>query len=135
MDIDADGMIVGRLAAFCAKQALKGEKVNIFNIENGVFSVTNSKVLFTKYLKRRGIQNKADPEKSAKWPRRPDFLFKKIVSGMLPDGKRGKDALNRIKVFLSKGGVKPGLKNSDSVKVKTITLKELCEKLGWSGHE
>ncbi len=132
MDLDADGMIVGRLAAFCAKQALKGEVVNVFNVEKSVFSATSEKVLFTKYLKRRGIQNKADPEKSAKWPRRPDFFFKKIVSGMLPDGRRGKDALKRIKVFLTSGGVKPELKNSNSLKVKTVTLKELCAKLGWN---
>lgn len=132
MDINADGMIVGRLAAFCAKQSLKGETVNVFNVQKSVFSATNVKVLFTKYLKRRGVQNKADPEKSAKWPRRPDYLFKKIISGMLPDGRRGKEALKRIRVFLAEGGEKIDLKNSDSLKIKTVSLGELCEKLGWS---
>jgi ribosomal protein uL13 len=131
MDVNADGMIVGRLAAFCAKQALKGEKVNVFNVEKSVFSTTNVKVLFTKYLKRRGVQNKADPEKSAKWSRRPDFLFKKIVSGMLPEGTRGKEALKRIRVFLTEGGEKMNLKNADSLNVKVVSLGELCEKLGW----
>jgi|YelNatPaOPRAMG01_1025707.scaffolds.fasta_scaffold24405_3 large subunit ribosomal protein L13 len=133
MDVDGEGVIVGRLAAFCAKQALKGERVNVFNVGGSVFSVSNPKVLFTKYLKRRGVQNKADPEKSPKWPRRPDFLFKKIVSGMLPKGRRGREALKRVKVFLAKGGVKPNLKNAGSIKIKTVTLEELCEKLGWEG--
>jgi ribosomal protein L13 len=50
---------------------------------------------------------------------------------MLPEGTRGKEALKRIRVFLTEGGEKMNLKNADSLNVKVVSFGELCEKLGW----
>ncbi|MEK6954289.1 MAG: 50S ribosomal protein L13 [Candidatus Micrarchaeota archaeon] len=98
--IDADGAIVGRLAAIVAKRSLQGEEVVIVNAEKAVISGDPLKTK-EKYYNRRQMTNKANPAEAAKWPRRPDLLLKRIITGMLPKHSgRGKAAGSRIKAFL-----------------------------------
>ncbi len=134
--IDATNAICGRLSAYCAKQSLKGEKVIVLNAEKIVIS-GNPKEITLVYSKRRGIQYKADPEKSAKWPRRPDLLFKRIIRGMLPKhSPRGKAALERIMVYLGEPehaeAKKPFTNTSDALGKNFISFQQLCKNLGWS---
>lgn len=132
---DAQDAVVGRLCTQVAKKALAGEEVAVVNAEKAFLS-GDPKGVYSEYQARRGIQQKANPEESAKWPRRPDYLFKRILKGMLPKKKaRGAQALKRVKAYIGvpkeleaakkeKYGVK-------SVSAKKITLQELCERLGW----
>ena len=101
--IDATGLIVGRLCAYVAKKAITGYKVNIINIEKAVIS-GNPKQVIHVWEKRRTMTNHANPENASKWPRKPDLMFKKILSGMMPFGRRGKEASARVKAYLGGEG-------------------------------
>ncbi len=131
--INADGLILGRLAAYCAKAALSGNSVEVINIEKAIISGNPVRIVKV-YIKRRGMTNHADPEHAAKYPRRPDFLFKKILSGMLPATSRGKVALKRVKAYIGDNGkanaIRP-VKDSTALRNKFISLGEICKKLGW----
>ncbi len=139
--IDAKGAVVGRLASHTAKLALDGKSVSIINIGDSVITGDSIKIE-EKYLARRHLHNKSNPENSVKWPRRPDLLFKKIVSGMLPKhSPRQKLALSRIKVYLGhphglavepKPDPKAGHRK---ITAKYITLTQLCNQLGWKINE
>ncbi len=81
----------------------------------------------------------ANPEKSAKWPRKPDALLKKIVSGMLPKhSSRGASALKRMRAYI---GVPKELegkkaevfkKTVANLNYKSISLEKMCVGLGWA---
>lgn len=131
---DAEGAIVGRLATVVAKRALQGEEVAIVNAEKAVISGDPLKTR-EKYYNRRQMTNKANPEQASKWPRRPDLLLKKIISGMLPKHSgRGKAAGERIKAYL---GVPKGFEGkaqkfeftAQGLANKFISLKELTERI------
>ena len=132
--IDAAGAPVGRVCAYCAKQALNGAKVDIVNVELSVIT-GNPEGVVEKYARRRHMTQKANPENAAKWPRRPDFLFKTILKGMLPKRtSRTKDALSRTRAHL---GVPAGLEKAEKFAKERqastgITLMELCRALGWN---
>jgi len=138
MIINGEGARLGRLAAVAAKSALNGEEVIILNAEK-IIITGNPKQIVQKYMARRSVKNKADPEKSPKWPRRPDMLVRRIVRGMLPyDKKTGRLAYKRIKVFM---GI-PSEFNSklgEAIKMEMptnrvhITINELSRELGWYG--
>lgn len=134
---DGAGAVVGRLSALVVKKLLQGKRVVILNCEKGVIS-GDPKGVVQRYRAKRGMQNKSDPEHSPKWPRRPDFLFKKILSGMVPRKPRGRSAFKKLRIYLgvpSEYAGKPcqqyALKSNF---IKSITVGELCERLGWK-HE
>ncbi|RLJ10201.1 MAG: 50S ribosomal protein L13 [Candidatus Aenigmatarchaeota archaeon] len=131
--IDATGHIVGRLASRAAKEALKGKSIYIVNAEKAVIS-GNPQYVIDKY---RQWLERGDPYAGPHFPRRPDRILKRVIRGMLPYKKpRGREALKRIKVFVS---VPDEFKNIELKKIadavstvdcKTITLGELAERLG-----
>ena len=130
--IDATGLIVGRLAAYVAKKAITGTSVDIVNIEKAVIS-GNPKQVIGVWSKRRTMTNHANPEEASKWPRKPDLMFKKILSGMMPFGRRGKEASAKVKAYLGPrdktNGTKP-VKDSSKLKRGFISLADLCKALG-----
>ena len=83
---EADKAIVGHLAAFTAKKLLEGHAVAIVNSEKAVFSGDARKIV-ARYQDKRNIQRKDDPDKSPKFPRRPDLFLKRVVFGMLPTSR------------------------------------------------
>ncbi len=135
--IDANRRIVGRLASAAAKRLLKGEKVAIVNAEKAVIS-GNRNDIFKRYKTRVDLKEKANPEHSPYWSRRPDMLVKRIVRGMLPYRKaHGKDAYRRLMVFSGmpkafEGAKMEGsdMKDTKGMFVNTMTVKELSELLG-----
>ncbi len=135
--IDANGLIAGRLAAFCAKKALTGNKVDVINVEKAVIS-GNSKMIVKVFKKRRQMTEHANPENAAKWPRRPDLLFKRMLWGMLPRGQRGRDAAKKVKMYMGNREVvntmKPPVKDVSKLKGRFISLRDLCKELGWSAR-
>lgn len=97
MIIDANDLILGRIASFVAKKALLGERVDIVNCENALIT-GNKDQIFEKYKnkKRRGI-----PAKGPFFPKMPDMFVKRTVRGMLPYKKeKGEKALKRIKCYI-----------------------------------
>ncbi|MGC8924225.1 MAG: 50S ribosomal protein L13 [Candidatus Micrarchaeia archaeon] len=134
--IDGDGLILGRVASYVAKHAMKGESFRIINAEKMVIS-GDRKNIVAKYVKRRNMKNKANPEHSPKWPKRPDLLVKRVIKGMLPVGKTsGRMALKNVRAYIGEETVDgERVKLNDSFKKdklsKYITVLELCRALSY----
>lgn len=136
--INGEDLIVGRVASYVAKSILKdNEEYYIYNAEKMVFS-GKMKPLLGKYLMRRRLKNKANPEHSPHWPKRPDFLVKRIIRGMLPyDKPTGKKIYKKIKVYIGDDEQLNGMKvefNESYNKAKLdkyVTVKELSKALAY----
>jgi len=139
MIFDADGMAVGRLGAVVAKSLLKGENAVVLNAEKAVITGDRRGVI-AKYAARRAVKNKANPEHSPHWPRRPDMLVRRIIRGMLPfDKAKGRDAYKRLHVvmgapeeFNGKERAKLGAKAKLTGGNKYISILDLSNELGWN---
>ena len=134
--VNADGLILGRLASMVAKKLLNGEKVIIVNAEKAVISgKKKSKVAEAKEFLEVGA-----PQQGPFHYRRPDRIMRKTVRGMLPFKQpKGKTALKKLKVFIS---VPEDLKHQQLVSIKEaqaaklkgphFTLAELAKEVGWN---
>jgi large subunit ribosomal protein L13 len=137
--INADGLIVGRMASEVAKKLLNGEKVVIVNAEKAVISgKKKSKVAEAKKFLEVGA-----PMQGPFHYRRPDKILRKTVRGMLPFKQpKGKTAFKKLKVFMN---VPEDLKNQTMITVKEaqaaklkgpyFTLGELAKEIGWNQGE
>ena len=137
--INADGLIVGRMASKVAKKLLNGEKVIIVNAEKAVISGRKkSKVAEAKEFLEVGA-----PRRGPFHYRRPDRILRKTVRGMLPFKQpKGKKALKKLKVFISvpedlKDQQMSTVKEAQAAKLKGpyFTLAELAKEIGWNQGE
>ncbi|MBI2444912.1 50S ribosomal protein L13 [Candidatus Micrarchaeota archaeon] len=133
--IDAKDAIVGRLGAYVAKKVAENESVVIVNAEKAVFS-GKAEYVAGIYSRRREMMDKANPEHSAKWPRRPDLLLKRIIRGMLPKrNARMKAALGNLRIYMGvphgTKDAKPFVNTSQQLARAHVSLEEVCERLGW----
>ena len=98
--INAEGLIMGRIASFAAKNAMKGEQVVIVNAEESVIT-GNKKFLLQRFKKRFDLAVKGNPRKGPKASRMPDKMLRRAVRGMLPTRRKtGKEAFKMVKVFI-----------------------------------
>ncbi len=136
--IDCDSQILGRLASKTAKLLLNGSSVVLVNAEKAAISGHGDDIV-SEYKQKIEWKDKANPDHSPYWSRRPDLLVKRTVRGMLPyDKARGRDAFKRLRVYV---GVPEGVgkaqsesersKDRSQVYEDAITVKELCERLGY----
>jgi large subunit ribosomal protein L13 len=135
--IDANGLIMGRLASVVAKKLLAGETIDIVNAENVIVSGSRA----TTHMEYDVIRKMGRREKNwgPYFPRRPDRILKRTVRGMLPYKRaRGRDAMGRLKVYV---GIPLELKNAELIKIedadmnrlssnKYLTLADISKKLG-----
>jgi large subunit ribosomal protein L13 len=137
--INADGLILGRMASEVAKKLLNGEKVIIVNAEKAIISgKRKSKVAEAKTFLEVG-----SPGRGPFHYRRPDRMLRKTVRGMLPFKQpKGKTALKKLKVFISvpeelKDQQAVTLKEAQAAKLKGpyFTLAELAKEIGWNQGE
>ena len=95
--IDADGLLLGRMASVVAGRALAGEEIAIVNAEKAIVSGDRAYVLADYYRKR----NRGSREGGPFYPRRPEHIIKRTIRGMLPyKRERGIAAFKRIKVYV-----------------------------------
>ncbi len=137
--LNADGLILGRMATAIAKRLLQGEEIAVVNAEKAVISgrkgnkVTEAK----EFLAVGGVG------RGPFHHRRPDRIVRKTVRGMLPIKKpKGMQAYKRLKVHI---GVPEDLKNTkmetvahaDAKKLKCsyLTVGELSREIGWNQGE
>ena len=137
--VNADGLILGRMASVVAKKLLNGEKVIVVNAEKAVISgKKRSKVAEAKEFLEVGA-----PKRGPFHYRRPDRILRKTVRGMLPFKKpKGKNALKKLKVFIS---VPEDLKDQQQVSIEEaqaaklngpyFTLADLAKEIGWNQGE
>ncbi len=95
--INGKNAILGRLASYVAKQALKGEEIVILNCEQ-VIVTGNRTNIKEKFEGKRGRVGSS--QKGPKHSRTSDKIVKRTIRGMLPDHRkgRGKIAFKKIKV-------------------------------------
>ena len=133
--VNAEGLIVGRMASKVAKRLLNGEEVIILNAEKAIFSGKKK----AKILEAHIFLEVGAPERGPFHYRRPDRFLRKTVRGMVPYKQpKGKEAYGRLKVFM---GVPLEFKNKElitfeeasSAKLKGphFTLGELAKEIGW----
>ena len=135
MIIDATDLIVGRMSAFVAKQALLGERIDVVNCEKAVVSGSRSAVL-DKFEQKR---NRKTIRKGPYVSRMPDRFVRRIIRGMLPYKKeKGEKAFDRIMCHIGVPKEFEG-KKLDSVDsanvnkreiVKFMSVNEICKWLG-----
>lgn len=119
MIIDATDLIVGRIAAFAAKQALLGKKVDIVNCENAIISGNIDQI--TKRYKQK--VSFGGPHNGPFVPKVPDRYLRRVVRGMLPyKQEKGKSALKRVMCYLS---VPEELKDKKLETIKEASFKKL----------
>jgi len=95
--IDADGMILGRMASILATRLLAGEEIAVVNAEKAIITGTRARV-FSIYRRKR---ERGSREGGPFFPRRPDHIVKRTIRGMVPYRReRGHNALKRIKVYV-----------------------------------
>ncbi len=135
--LDATNMIFGRAASQIAKRLILGEEVRIINAEKFVL-VGNPEQIVERYLIKRRLRHKGNPEKSPTWSKVPHLLVKRMVRGMLPiKTASGRAAIKRLKVFTGNPeNLNQNLKlekaSYDGLS-KHITVHDLCKKMGYSG--
>ena len=117
MIIDAENLILGRMAAFAAKKLLEGEEIVIINAEKAV--ITGSKeYIFGKYKQRIDRADIANPRKGPNFPRTPEGIVKRAVRGMLPfRNQKGRKALKNLRVFR---GTPENYKKGEAVPIANI---------------
>ncbi|MEM2925554.1 MAG: 50S ribosomal protein L13 [Methanocellales archaeon] len=105
--INADGLILGRLASIVAKRLLLGEEIAIVNIEKAVISGSEENI-FKEY---KAMRDKGSREKGPYFPRMPDQIMKRTIRGMLPyRQKKGREALARLRIYI---GIPDELKSKE----------------------
>jgi large subunit ribosomal protein L13 len=133
--INADGLIMGRLASKIAHRLLAGETISIVNAEKAIIS--GAKIAtYEDYEHKRSL---GSHEFGPFFPKRADRILKRSVRGMLPYKRaRGKDALSRLRVYI---GIPEEFENAELEVVegtdidrlstaKYITIGELSRKMG-----
>jgi len=134
--IDADGLILGRMASVVAKRLLEGERIDIVNAENIVVSGRRLQIIKARkeFLELGGRQDKGPFHY-----RKPNAIVRKTIRGMLPRRKpRGRDAFGRLKVYI---GVPRQLRDSEMESIadahlkrlrgRYITMGEIAKNIGW----
>jgi len=135
--VNAEGLILGRMASKVAKKLLNGEEVIIVNAEKTIISGKKK----SKIAEAHVFLEVGAPARGPFHYRRPDRIVRKTVGGMLPIRQpQGKNAFARLRVFM---GIPEELKNlktetfteAQSAKLKgpSFTLGELAKEIGW--HE
>ncbi|MDY6769789.1 MAG: 50S ribosomal protein L13, partial [Candidatus Nanohaloarchaea archaeon] len=128
--IDANGMILGRLASYAAEQVKGGEDVDIVNAEQAVVSGTAEEV-FDRYRQRRETGSK---ESGPTYPKAPERIVARAVRGMLPDGSDGREAFKRLTAYRGN----PEDRETDDIDVKTaddlrgreyVTVQEISDNI------
>ncbi len=121
--------IMGRLASYAAKEALKGEEIVILNCDSVIITGSKKNIKENFDRKRRRV---GSGQKGPKHSRRADLIVKRAIRGMLPNHRqgRGKEALKRIKCYI---GTPKEFEDSKKIgagktkKSKFINVKEITK--------
>jgi large subunit ribosomal protein L13 len=98
--IEGKGAVLGRLASFVAKEALKGEEISVINCGQ-VIITGNKKTTEKEFLQKRSRFGHS--QKGPKHPATSEKIVKRAIRGMLPNFRegRGRMAFKRIRCYVS----------------------------------
>lgn len=97
--IDGKNAVLGRLASYAAKEALKGEEIVILNCENVIITGNKSNI-FEEFKAQRSRMGHG--QRGPKHIKTSDRIVKRVIRGMLPNYRegRGREAYFRIKCYI-----------------------------------
>lgn len=138
--VDADGLIIGRLASRVAKMLLNGYRVIVVNSEKALISGKRSMII-REYKERLRISSRVHPRHGPFHPRRPDRMLTKMIRGMVPRRTpHGIQAMKRLRVYI---GVPEEYAKVEKIKIKDALprkplsfytrLGEVAKEIGWKG--
>ncbi len=117
--IDANNLILGRMASTVAKRLLNGEEIKIINAEKAIISGRKD----TTFDRYRRYTDRGSREFGPRFPRRPDQIVSRTIRGMIPHTKMtGRDAYNRLRVYI---GVPPELSKENAATVEEASIMRL----------
>jgi len=118
--IDGKNAILGRLASFVAKEALKGEEIAVLNCEQIVIT-GNKKNIQKEFQESRGRVGSG--QQGPKISKSNEKIVKRTIRGMLPNHRkgRGKIVFSRIKCYV-------GIPKKFEDKKKIVAGKEKTNK-------
>ncbi len=127
--IDGKNAVLGRLASYVAKEALKGEDITILNCDQVIITGNKKNIREEFEAKKRRI---GSGQKGPKYSRSTDKIVKRAIRGMLPDHRRGrgKVAYKRIRCYV---GVPKEFQESKKIiggrekKSKFVYVKEISK--------
>jgi len=134
--VDANGLVLGRMASATAKRLLQGERIIIVNAEKAVISGKRLSIV----REAKAFLEVGHPRKGPYHSRRPDRVLRQTVRGMLPRRKpKGQEAYRRLQVFIGipeefKGKEMLTIPEAQAEKLRCpyMTLGELAKEIGWS---
>ena len=133
--IDAEGLVLGRMASIVAKRLLNGEFIDLVNAEKAVVSGNRAMVIKSE---KKFLEVGGRGRGPTHW-RQPHRIVRRTIRGMLPYRKaRGREAFKRLKVHI-------GLPEEfNSVEKETfpeihssnlgrnfVTIGEIAVNIGW----
>ena len=133
--INAENLIMGRIASYAAKKALLGNTIKILNCEKAV--ITGSKEFVLKHYKTK--REMGNPSNGPFIPRSPDRFVRRSIRGMLPYKRpRGRDALERILCYKGipaefadkKLITLPDADVSKTKSLRYVEVKTVCSNMG-----
>lgn len=97
--IDGKGSILGRVASYASKQALKGEEIIILNSEDLIIS-GNKNFIREEFHKKRSRVGHG--QRGPKHSKTIVGIVKRAIRGMVPNYRegRGREAFKRIKCYI-----------------------------------
>ena len=117
--INADGLIVGRLASIVAKKLLEGDEIIITNAEKAILSGSKA----TTFREYQETYVRGSKEHGPFFPKRPDAIIKRTIRGMLPyKTQRGKDSMARLTVYI---GTPAELEGQQAVTLEQASVNRL----------
>jgi large subunit ribosomal protein L13 len=112
--IDADNIVLGRVASVIAKRLLSGEDIVVVNAGKALIQGSR-KQIFDDYHEKR---TRGSQRKGPFYPAKPERIFKRTVRGMLPYQKgRGREAFKRLRVY---SGTPKSIKPEDIQKLPEL---------------
>ena len=124
--IDGKNAVMGRLASYAAKEALKGEKIVILNCEHVI--ITGNKENIAREFKEQRSRI-GWGQRGPKHIKTSERIVKRVIRGMLPNYRegRGREAFARIKCYI---GIPKEFENAKKIvsgKEKKIKFSEVGE--------
>lgn len=128
--IDGKNAILGRLASYAAKEALKGEEIVVVNCEEIIITGNKQNIMEEFEAKRQRV---GSTFKGPKVSRSNEKIVKRVIRGMLPNYRvgRGRIALKRIKCYAGTPKEFEGTKKISSgrkkIQTKSVRIKDIAK--------
>jgi len=96
--IDGKNAVLGRLASYVVKEALKGEEIVILNCNEVIITGNKKRIKENFEESRRRV---GSSQKGPKHSKASEKIVKRVIRGMLPNHRfgRGREAFKRIKCY------------------------------------